>query len=234
MTSEDHNQEDSTITLKSTGASVPVSREALEPTPQAPLSGGMAPQGQVVQPLAHPQEPFLVRNRWWILGVAVVLSILLIGSAVYLLRDQSVKNAETILQNNSQPVNTMASNMLSVYRVRDLRNKVSQAEIRITAIQESEKSLGEKISDDQKQLREDVAALLAANIQYLRAITKFGSVKKLQDSRYKSAMRSLKLAQAQIVAKGNILEKRHSFPSNLAVVPNRELLNKAEEHLAGI
>lgn len=234
MTIEDQNQDESTITLKSTGASVPVSRDALEPTPQVPLSGGMAAQGQAVQPLASPREPFLIRNRWLILGLAVVLSIALVGAAVYFLRDQSVKNAETILQNNSQPVNTMASLLTSAYTVRDLRNKVGQAEIRITAAQKARDSLDTEISEDQAQLKADVEALLKADIQYLRAITKFAGVKKIQDARYKQAVESLRLAEAQIIAKGNIVEKRHSFPSNLEIVPDRKLLDKAESHLSDL
>lgn len=133
-----------------------------------------------VTPAPHPEEPFMVRHRWWLLGGAIALAVLAVV-LVYLLlfRDTSKSQAVEVLIEPSAAVTNISAdvgNSTSVAAFNRAARSVSRAQASVDAARQS----AQEISDD--QVRAQTLALLDAEDALLSAYDDLGSVNRLESS----------------------------------------------------
>lgn len=152
------------ITLKSRGVSVDMNDEA-------PLAS------QPVTPVAHPDEPFLVRHKWWVLGAAIAIALLAI-LLVYLLlfRDTSKKQAVTILIDPSARVSNISADVGNATTVASFNRAVNSVSRAQSAVDTAKQS-AQQLSND--EVRAATLALLEAEDELLAAYDDLGSLNRL-------------------------------------------------------
>jgi hypothetical protein len=153
------------ITLKSRGVSVDMNED------YAPAVG------DAVTPAPHPDEPFMVRHKWWVLGGAIAIALLAIV-LVYLLlfRDTSKDQAVTILIDPSARVSNISADVGNATSVAAFNRAVSSVSRGQSAV-DSAKQTAQQISND--EVRAATLALLDAEDQLLAAYDDLGSLNRL-------------------------------------------------------
>ncbi|MBJ7458387.1 MAG: hypothetical protein JHD02_04285 [Thermoleophilaceae bacterium] len=152
------------ITLKSRGVTVDMNAEA-------------EPGGESVTPAPHPDEPFLVRHKWWVLGGAIAIALLAIV-LVYLLlfRDTSKSQAVTILIDPSARVSNISADVGNATTVAAFNRAVSSVSRAQSAV-DSAKQSAQQIGND--EVRAGTLALLGAEDELLDAYDNLGSLNRL-------------------------------------------------------
>lgn len=216
------------ITLKSKAVSMPVSNQPIQHVPaQQPISGGMAPPMQTVQPAAHPEESFLVKNRWIVLGGAVLLAILLVALTWLIFADSSRNKSAELLVSTAPRVDAVSADVASAIQVRGFQRASRRADTALPKIEQA-KIDAQQISDG--EIRQATITLLDAEREYMNAVQGLGSIRRVGDDQFVSSADEVDDAARSVDSAVRAMAQ-FELAADPTPYPNRRSLRAAESNL---
>lgn len=217
-----------TITIKSKGLTVPVPRDQGAAAGSPPHAGGLVPRGQVVQPQAHPEESFLVRNRWYVLVGSIVLALLLIGGTAFLLADRSKKVAAEILVRPAAQFDTVTATLADSKRPRSFSLAGRRARNLLGDFGAAKSRVDSEVKGD--DVRKASTELLEAQLQYLNAAKGMRGVTEIDSPRFLNAERRIRRASGRVRSAVTDL-KKFELPDTPTPYPSLGRVNSANKNL---
>lgn len=156
------------VTLKSQAISVSVDDDL--PT----TSGG------AIAPAQHPQEPFLVRHRWWVLGGSIAAAVLALILAWFMLfHDTSKSEAVELLIVPSARVSAISADVGNATSVAGF-NRAAKSVARARSTVDTARATAQQLSND--EVRVQTLALLDAEDGLLDAYGDLDSITRMQSA----------------------------------------------------
>lgn len=187
---QDHSQDEpAVITLKSRDVSVVVSDDSVQ---KQSRNGGVP-----VTPAPHPDEPFLERYKWWVLGGAIAAAVLAIGLVAFLFLSDSSKSqsADVLLEpaRRVDAINADIGNTTSIAGFNRAGDRVGRVQTELSGAQQQAQLI------DNDEVRAATLGLLAAEDQLMTAYDDLASIHNPGSSASRDIYEDAKDAKRQII-----------------------------------